>query len=284
MIDSRFTVIVAFIVMAISNIISTTSSIFNHTNNTKISQDNPTALTPDGLTFSIWGPIYLFELGTVIFQCWKQNTVIKDSTRNWLSLAFITNAIWLPVFAYAYWWLSLLVIAVYLLALNELYSWNLDIDYANNKVCWKDKVWAYTGISLNLAWVTVATLLNITIVFRNSRIVYTETGFEIIGGNPDWAVACIVVAGGIAIYKLYKHADVVYTLATSWALFGIYRNQTEIQRKWALVFASVLAAVSILRFGIWIVYYVWRMGKSSSEKKPPLRTNLLRQDTLSTNA
>lgn len=266
MIENRFIVVIAFVVMSISNIISTTSNLYNHTNNTKISKENPTALTPDGITFAIWGPIYLFELGTVVFQCWKKGSLIKESTREWLAGAFTLNAVWLPLFAYEYWWLSLLVITAYAWTLVELYSWDLHIDYGNDKH-WKDKLWGYTGVSLNLAWVTVATLLNITIVFRNSRIVYTHSGTSIVGGNPDWAIACIVAASAIALYKLVHSADIPYGLATAWALFGIYRNQEEEQHQWALVFAITLLASTFVRLVLCV--------RSTRVKKTPLQNNLL---------
>ena len=266
MIENRFIVVIAFMVMSISNIISTTSNLYNNTNNTKISQVNPTALTPDGITFAIWGPIYLFELGTVVYQCWKKGSLIKESTREWLATAFTLNAVWLLLFAYEYWWLSLLVIMAYAWILVELYSWDLHIDYGNDKH-WKDKLWGYTGVSLNLAWVTVATLLNITIVFRNSRIVFTHSGTSIVGGNPDWAVACIVAASVIAMHKLVLTADIPYGLATAWALFGIYRNQEEEQHKWALVFAITLLTSTFVRLLLCV--------RSTRAKKMPLKDNLL---------
>ena len=37
-------------------------------NNSQQSDQNPTYLTPDGLTFSIWGIIYLFELFFTVYQ------------------------------------------------------------------------------------------------------------------------------------------------------------------------------------------------------------------------
>ena len=266
MIETRLVVIIAFVLMFISNVISVTSNFYNHTNNTKISQDNPTTLTPDGITFSIWGPIYIFELGTVCFQCWKTGTIIKDSTREWLAGAFLLNALWLPLFAYEYWWLSLFVILAYAWTLVELYSWDMHIDYANDKH-WKDKLWAYTGISLNLAWVTVATLLNLTIVFRNSRIVFTHSGTVVVGGNSDWAVACIVAAGVMAIHKIVQSADIPYGLATAWALFGIYRHQEEDQKKWALIFAIALLGIATIRL------ILCKCDRRT--KKPPLKDNLL---------
>lgn len=246
MFSARWIVIITYVVMIVANVISSTSNLFNHTNNTHISNENPTTLTPDGITFSVWGPIYLFEFALVIYQSWSNTTFFNQQQRLWIALSFILNAAWLPVFAYEYWWLSLFIICGYWSTLTKAYQ-TLNIDYANQNNI-KDKCCAYTGISLNLAWVTVATLLNITIVFRNSKIVFTESNNTIIGGNPDWAVACIVAAFAIATYRIVFTADIIYAGATAWALFGIYRKQTDIQTTWAFIGAICLLSFSFIRF------------------------------------
>merc|ERR1711871_991730 len=105
------------------------------------------------------------------------------------------------------------------------------------------KVFAFTGISLNFAWVVVATLLNFTIVSRNSGIIVTKIASgnitadtsgavapffkeALVGGNVDWAIAMGCVAAAISCYRAVRYADVPYSFVTSWALGGIYRMQT----------------------------------------------------------
>lgn len=267
MIEPRFVVLGAFVLMTASNIVSTTSTIYNNTNNTQISNENPTTLTPDGITFAIWGLIYLLEACTSVFQCWApDNTVFNDSSRRWLAMAFVLNAVWLPVFAYEYWWLSLLIISGYLVALVELYSWHMHIDYADENP-WHVKLFAYGGISVNLAWVTVATLLNITIVCRNSGIMMVTTHDEIVGGNPDWAVAAIVLAAVVAANRVVHNADILYGMATAWALFGIHRHQNGKQTVWAQTHAIILLVLCALRGIAWLV--------TKKQHTSPLHNNLL---------
>lgn len=159
--------------------------------------------------------------------------------RKWVILAFLLNAVWLPVFSFFRWWLALAIIAGYLYALYKSHE-QLEINYGSS-ADWHLKVFAFTGISLNFAWVVVATLLNVTVVARNSRIIYTpitagvinatsgfdaSAGVAIIGGNVDWAVLCIVVASVFGIYRSVVNMDVPYTFVTAWELGGIYRMQT----------------------------------------------------------
>lgn len=241
--DSKM-LILCFILMVVSNVIAAATKLYNNTTNMEISSQNPTTLTPDGLTFSVWGPIYLLELCLVIYQCRAGADCFTGNARNWLSAAFILNAGWLPFFAYHLWWLSLLTIVAYGVALRQAYV-HMRVDY-NGPAHITDKMFGFAAVSMNLAWVAIATLLNVSIVFRNSNIVTSYHGKTLIGGNPDWAIACIALAATVAFYHLLEHGDFVYAMTTAWALFGIYRMQTHDEAIWAVCMAGALFAVSMV--------------------------------------
>lgn len=247
--ESRF-VLLCYVAMIVSNILASATDLYNNTNNMKISKENPTVLTPDGVTFAVWGPIYGFLFITVVYQLWPR-AIITQNTRNWLSLAFLLNAAWLPFFAYHLWWLSLLAIVAYAYTLYKVYL-IIGVQY-DSPISIKYKLCGYVGVSMNLAWVVVATFLNVGIVFRNSNIVTSTNGKTTVGGNPDWAIACICVVTGIAIYQLTEHFDFVYALTTSWALFGVFKMQTGEETIWALSMAITLCVVSGIVIGF-LVY------------------------------
>lgn len=241
---SQSGVIAAYVLMIVMNALSTATTVFNNTDNGKISRENPTYLSPDGATFSIWGFIYLFETCFVIYQAlpkYANAQGLGGETRMWLIAAFLVNSMWLPVFAYHLWWLSLVVILCYLGALAKTYE-SLGVEYGG-KATAATKIFAFTGISLNFGWVVVASLLNFTIVSRNSGIIVTRIvqgnitkdtagsvaplfNQAIIGGNVDWAIAAGVCAAGIACYRAIRYSDIPYCFVTAWALGGIYRMQT----------------------------------------------------------
>ena len=277
--STRLAVVVAYVVMILSNYLSTATTVFGGTNNAIISKENPTTLSPDGLTFAIWGIIYLFETILVVYQFVPRTaseSVLDGTTRHWLIAAFLFNAIWLPIFSFHRWWLALAVIVGYLLALYQT-SVAMAINYGDRKVPAHSQVCAMAGISLNMAWVVVATLLNFTIVSRNSNIITTVVTtnitnttsgavfpFEVatVGGNVDWAVLCIVLASSIAMYRAWQYADVAYCFVTAWALGGIYRMQTfstdenyptagrsKDEATWALVFALLVGAAGVVAVG-----------------------------------
>lgn len=208
----------------------------------QLSNENPTYITPDGLTFAVWGLIYFGEGCGVVYQCLPKYRELPSivASRNWICSAFLANALWLPVFQYEYWWLSLAVIVAYLYFLLKAHE-SAEINYGrfSTHSIFTKHFW-FTGISMNYAWVVVATLLNVTVVARNSSIIITTVsegvntttaGYDpylkvaIVGGNVDWAVFVCVFAACLALYRAWKNADVPYTVVTFWALHGIYRMQ-----------------------------------------------------------
>lgn len=258
-IDSKL-LIFTFVAMIASNVIGSVTKLYNDTTNADLSAQNPTAITPDNLTFAIWGPIYVLQFCTAIYQCRANAPVFPDNTRNWLTVAFILNAVWLPFFAYRLWWLSLLTIIAYAFSLRKAYL-HMKVNYSGPASV-ADKICGFAGVSMNLAWIVVATLLNTTIVFRNSNIVTSHDGKTLVGGNTDWAIACIALATAIAGYHIVEHGDFIYALTTAWALFGVYRMQTHAQTIWAVSMAVALCAISLGLLVMWVV-------KKYKEKKTP---------------
>lgn len=273
---SQAGVVLAFCAMVVSNVLSTATKVFNGTDNAQIARENPTYLSPDGATFSIWGFIYLFEALLVVYQllpACANVPALAGHTRAWLSAAFLVNAAWLPIFSFHRWWLSFAVIVAYLGALLKTYQ-SMHIDYGSHQHKVHTKIVAFTGISLNTAWVVVATLLNFTIVSRNSGIIVTEiatgvnnatsgkvagdTMVAVVGGNVDWAVLCVVLAASVALYRAARFADVPYAFVTAWALGGIYRMQTYAQNadfptdgksedlaRWAITFSLIVGVAGL---------------------------------------
>lgn len=234
----------SFLAMVASNVLSTATEAYNGTSNKVISDANPTYLTPDGMTFSVWGFIYAAEAALVVYQALPRHRhhPALVPARRWVAVAFLLNAVWLPVFQWHRWFLALAVIVGYLYALHRSYG-ALRVDYGGCET-WQFKAAVFTGISFNFAWVVVATLLNFTVVARNSGVITTPVfapsivantsgfvapGEAVVGGDVDWAVLCVCLASAIAVYRAIMTADVAYAFVTTWALAGIMRMQSVAQ-------------------------------------------------------
>lgn len=240
MFDERLALVAAYVVMMVSNILSTATNVYNHTNNMAISRENPTVLTPDGITFSVWALIYSLHTYVIIYQYTTDWNALKKA-RPYLIAAYLTNGLWLPIFAYEFWWLALLIIVSYTFLLYKAYT-EFNVDYCQSTV---GRRFAMASVSSNLAWVVFATLLNIAIVMRNSRIIMSTRNGELLGGDDDWAVSCIVLAVAVALYFTNKATDFVYSAITTWALLGVYRHQEGPQTCWAVICAIALVAFTV---------------------------------------
>jgi hypothetical protein len=217
-------VLLCFVVMTASNAL--TSMGYFGPDNKKLSDENPTYVSPDGLTFAIWGIIYLFEAFLVFVQLFpgsheeiftRRCPVLNLDVRQRLVIAFLTNAVWLPIFSARKWWPSQLVITVYLASLLSLYA---DVNVRSVKGAF-EQVFIAAPISLNLSWIVVATFLGLTVCARQSGWVDAHG----VGGSVPWAIViCVFVAlAGIACACL---GDVSYAFVAGWALRGIWRMQT----------------------------------------------------------
>lgn len=222
-------VIIAYVVMIALNAVSSIFAGQSGMNIGQISNVNPTYITPDGLTFSVWGVIYTGQLAYTIYQAIPSHLDDKElvASRLFAVGAFVLNGIWLFLFTRLYWWLQWADIVAYLVLLIQVYR-HMDIDYFNTKKPWQYVLCNYVGFSCNLAWVTVATAVSTTTTFRQQGWVTLSKvpGELAVGVNADWAFMWIVIVGVISSAFAFYKGDIPHNLITAWALSGIIRQQT----------------------------------------------------------
>ncbi|MDZ7672150.1 MAG: hypothetical protein U5K53_04865 [Halanaerobiales bacterium] len=190
----------------------------NGYNTGELSDVYPNLFVPAGITFSIWGLIYLFLTIFIVFQFipMGKNEEIKNNIIQKIGYLFffssIANAGWILAWHYLYIFLSLLVMISLLLILIKIYNnLNIGIKEYNKKI--------YTifimPFSVYLGWITVATIANVTALLVD--INWNGFGFS----DIFWTVAVIIVGLIITLYNLLKRKDIAYSLVIVWAYFGI---------------------------------------------------------------
>jgi len=117
---AKIAVVAAYIIMVLSNALSATGFFGGSIG----SVSESTYVTPDGLTFSVWGLIYLLLFVLTVAQCCaspedemllnRRDCLAGLSVRWRLVLAFVLNAFWLPTFSLYLFPLSLIIIVAYL--------------------------------------------------------------------------------------------------------------------------------------------------------------------------
>lgn len=176
----------------------------------------PNLFVPAGITFSIWGVIYLllalfvaYALSLALSRGLKP--ILSTKQHIIFSLSCIMNSLWIFLWHYKLIGLSLIAMLFILSMLILLY---LDLDSLHLEN-FRQKLAIKIPISVYLGWITVATVANTT-----ALLVDRQWGRWSISEN-HWAIGMIIIGGIIALIMLLKRRDIPFTLVVIWAYVGI---------------------------------------------------------------
>lgn len=189
----------------------------------ELSDMYPNLFVPAGITFAIWGVIYLLMLAFITFQLiaafnrtMSSGFIIEIGP--WFFISSLANASWILAWHYVLPLISFAIMLVLLISLIKIY---LSIENLDESTSSNLQYFAYPFFSIYLGWITVATIANATTVL-------VDFGWDGgVTGASFWTVSMIVIAIGMGIYFLIFRQNMYYTLVIIWALYGIYlkRNQ-----------------------------------------------------------
>jgi hypothetical protein len=186
-----------------------------------ISDSYPNLFAPAGLTFAIWGVIYLllgmfsfYQLGII-----NKNSQVSDELLNKVGMLFslssVVNSIWIFTWHYKIIPLSMLFMIALLVLLIKIVNAIREEDLSR-----VDKLFVKVPFSIYFGWITVATIANATILL----VSLNWNGFGI--AQPVWAAIIIAVGAVIGILTLLKNRDYFYGLVIIWAYYGIIIKHT----------------------------------------------------------
>jgi len=209
--------LLGYIATVVVNILATTLPINNMTTG-DLSDRYPNLFVPAGLTFSIWGLIYLL---LAIFVVYQLRIVMKKDTQreeiiekigHFFFISSLANIGWIFAWHYLLVPISLLFMLVLLGSLIVIY---LRLGIGTSTASKAERYLIHLPFSVYLGWITVATIANVTtlLVDRN----WGALGL----GEQFWAVLVIVVAIVITMRILLTRNDIFYALVVDWALLGI---------------------------------------------------------------
>ena len=164
--------------------------------------------TPAGYVFSIWGLIYIL-LGIWVlrqFPASRRELPIYQAVSSLFVLSCILNSLWIFMWHYNFFGLSVIVMILLLLTLIRLYVKAKAVDAS-----FLDRL----PFSVYLGWISVATIANISYY-----LTYIEwNGFGV--SASIWTFILLIVATLLAFYILITKNDWVYPLVFVWAFVGI---------------------------------------------------------------
>ena len=244
----RSSALIAYIFMITINILANALPL-NGINTGEVSEKYSNLFTPAGLTFSIWGLIYLL-LGAYIFMQFfdlKYNTMdneIYDKLSLYFGASSILNGLWILSWHYLYFGISLIIMIGLLLSLIKI---NLIIK-KYTKVSGLTK----TAFRVYFGWITIATIANI-----NVFLVY-------LGLNPFnitgilWTIFVLLLGLSIGTFTSYRLKSIPYYLVILWAYTGIlikHISANGYNMKYPYILSTVIFSLIFILINISYMIY-----------------------------
>jgi hypothetical protein len=253
----QISVVVALIVTIAVNVMSNALP-FNGLTAPEIADSFDVYFVPAGYVFSIWSVIYLGLIAYAVFQllpAQRENPRLRQ-TGWWFVLSCAANSVWLFLWHYGYFALSVVAMLTLLISLIVIY---LRLGVSRQSVPSGERWLVHLLFSIYLGWVTVATIANITayLDFINWN------GFGI---APEiWTIIMLVVAIAVAGLMAYYREDIAYLLVLIWAFIGIGFEQSDTPQ---VANAAYLAAAIVAVFVVLVIIQKLRQSRSPAMATP----------------
>lgn len=240
---------VAYVSMVVVNILANALPINNRSTGA-ISDTYPNLFAPAGLTFAIWGIIYLLLAGYVIYQFINKDSKITKLIQkiNPLFIATsVANSCWIFAWHYDFIGLSILIMLILLYLLIRI----ADILQAE-KLKLPNNLLIRAPFSIYFGWITVATIANITVFL----VSINWNGFGI--ADSLWTSIILLVGAMIGILRMNKDKNLAYGLVLVWAFLGIllkHLSTDGFNGQYLSIIATVIACLILLVLSLGKIRY-----------------------------
>jgi hypothetical protein len=228
--------IILFAGMLAINYLANTLPLNNKTTGA-ISDSFPNLFVPAGITFSIWGVIYLLLLAFTVIQFRPSGSEISKVIENAFAITCIMNGLWIVFWHYGKLPLSLLVMLCLLVALIWINMQIRDLPFGLIKA----------AFGIYLGWICIATIANVTALLVH----YDWRGFGLT--EETWTIIMISTGIIIAALSILDLRNPFIALSVIWAFAGIILKRHYDYRSIVLS-----AATGILLLSIVMIYSFFR--------------------------
>lgn len=226
------------VVNALANVLP-----INGLNTGEISDMYPNLFVPAGITFSIWGLIYLLLIIWVVFQFRSASSNPEEVRRSfpWFIMTCIANILWIFTWHYLLPLLSLAVMLLLLLSLIKLYR-SMGIGW--NSAPASVRYIHHLPVSVYLGWISVATIANVTAVLVH----YNWGGFGL--SEPFWTVLVMIVGILLGLAMIVRRGDIIHPLVVLWAYIGILIKRTTAEVSVESVIITAWIGIAVIALGV----------------------------------
>lgn len=212
----------------------------------------PNLFVPAGLTFSIWGVIYLSLAVFIVYQA-RDLLARNKIEMSWLQsigwlfmVSCLANIGWLLAWHYRQVLLSLVAMLVLLITLILIYI-RLQIGIASVDAAFRYAV--QLPFSLYLGWITVATIANITAVLVH----FQWSGWGLT--EVFWTVVVIAAGTVVSFINIVQRGDIAFSAVILWAYLGIIIKRYSVSSSQSMMTIAIAAAVGMAVILIGLVFF-----------------------------
>ncbi len=171
----------------------------------------PNLFVPAGITFSIWGVIYLLLGGWAAGQFLSRWEETGRALAPWFALSSVLNGGWLFAWHFQQVLLSVLVMIALLGVLLVVHARLLRLEEGGIPA----PLLARAAFGVYLGWIFVALIANVTALL-------VAMGWGGLGlSDAVWAVAMVLVGGAVGAFATLRLGNAWVAGAMAWAFLGI---------------------------------------------------------------
>lgn len=232
----KYVNLVLFAGMLVMNYLANALPLNNRTTG-ELSNSFPNLFVPAGVTFSIWGIIYLLLVVYCIVQFTGANQIVITRISWLFGVSCILNALWIVCWHYGKLPLSLLVMLGMLVSLIYINILIRDLPPGIVKA----------SFGIYLGWICIATIANVTALLV--RYNWGRLGLS----EEIWTISMISAGALIAAITLLRLNNPYIGLSVIWAFAGIAIKRQDDYRSIfitaivALVFTGAITLMGFLK-------------------------------------
>ncbi len=258
----RIAAAASYVLMIVVNVLANILPI-NGVTTGQVSDCYPNLFAPAGLSFAIWGLIYLLLAGFTMYQLGffqDKRGAMKPHLLYQVAVLFtfssLANTAWIFCWHYKLIPLSMVLMVLILLSLISI------IGLVDKKpLSLRENVFVRLPFSVYLGWITVATIANATVLL----VSWEWDGFGL--SEPTWTVIMIIAGMLIGGATTLRNRDAIYGLVVVWAYLGIIIRHTSPQGfggQFPLVVAVTILCIVVLAAAI--IATIFRKSRSTRIK------------------
>jgi len=221
--------LILFAGMIVMNYLANALPLNNKTTG-ELSDSFPNLFVPAGITFSIWGIIYLLIAAYCVVQFTGQNQLSIAKISWFFAATCVLNGLWIVFWHYGKLPLSLLVMAALLASLIWINVVIRDLPIGLVKATF----------GVYLGWICIATIANVTALLVN----HNWNGFGL--SQETWTIIMIGIGTLIIIMTIFNINNPFIGLSVIWAFTGIILKRQDDYKSIVIAAGAGIAIVTIV--------------------------------------